>query len=354
MSGLEPARVHVAGPAPYDVLVGHGLARELPLLLGSDVESVAVICPRQLRSLGAAIRELVARAGYRPVPIEIPDGEAAKSAEVAAHCWSALGRGGFTRSDAVVGVGGTWLCGVRLVNVPTTLLAMVDAAVGGKTGINTADGKNLVGVFHPPAGVLCDLAVLRTLPPAEWISGLAEVVKAGFIADPEILELIERAPDEAMHPEGRHTRDLLTRAIQVKADVVAVDLKETGASGGIGREMLNYGHTLGHAIERVEGYRWRHGPAVAIGMAFVAELAALQGRIDGDLVERHRKVLGTVGLPVSYRADRWAALRAAMNLDKKSRGSKLRLVVLDGLAQPVITDAPDEDMLAEAFRRVSA
>ncbi len=206
---------------------------------------------------------------------------------------------------------GTWLLPsrVRLVNVPTTLLGMVDAAVGGKTGINTADGKNLVGVFHPPVGVLCDLAVLRTLPVAEWVSGLAEVVKAGFIADPEILDLIERAPEAVTSPEGRHTHELLTRAIQVKADVVATDLKETGAAGSIGREMLNYGHTLGHAIERVEGYRWRHGPAVAIGMAFVAELAALQGRIDADLVQRHRKVLGAVGLPVSYRADRWGPLR---------------------------------------------
>jgi 3-dehydroquinate synthase len=365
MTPAPPTRLPVAGPAPYDVLIGHGLAAELPLLLGTDVESVAVICPRQLRALGAAIGGQLAKAGYRAVPIEIPDGEAAKSVEVAAHCWSALGRGGFTRSDAVIGVGGgattdlagfvaaTWLRGVRLVNVPTTLLGMVDAAVGGKTGINTADGKNLVGVFHPPAGVLCDLAVLRTLPRAEWISGLAEVVKAGFIADPEILELVERAPDAAMNPEGRHTRELLTRAIRVKADVVAADLKETAASGGIGREMLNYGHTLGHAIERVEAYRWRHGPAVAIGMAFVAELAALQGRIDADLVQRHRAVLGAVGLPVSYRADRWGALRSAMNLDKKSRGSKLRLVVLDGIAQPVITAAPDEALLSEAYRRVS-
>ncbi|HEX3829552.1 MAG TPA: 3-dehydroquinate synthase [Sporichthyaceae bacterium] len=365
MTRAEPTRLYVGGPAPYEVLIGYGLAGELATLLGTDVESVAVVCPRQLRSLGAAIREHLTKAGYRTVPIEIPDGESAKSAEVAAHCWSALGRGGFTRSDAVVGVGGgattdlagfvagTWLRGVRLVNVPTTLLGMVDAAVGGKTGINTADGKNLVGVFHPPVGVLCDLAVLRTLPVAEWVSGLAEVVKAGFIADPEILELIERAPEAATGPEGPHTHELLTRAIRVKADVVATDLKETGGAGSIGREMLNYGHTLGHAIERVERYRWRHGPAVAIGMAFVAELAALQGRIDADLVQRHRKVLGAVGLPVSYRADRWGALRAAMNLDKKARGSKLRLVVLDGLARPVITAAPDEALLTEAYQRIA-
>jgi 3-dehydroquinate synthase len=365
MSMGDPTRLYVNGAAPYEVLVGHGLAGELPGLLGSDVASVAVICPRPLRSLGAAIREHLNKAGYRPVPIEIPDGESAKTVETAAHCWSALGRGGFTRSDAVVGVGGgsttdlagfvaaTWLRGVRMVSVPTTLLGMVDAAVGGKTGINTHDGKNLVGSFHPPAGVLCDLAVLRTLPAVEWCSGLAEVVKAGFIADPEILALIERAPEEAIRSEGRHTRELLTRSIRVKADVVATDLKETGPGGAIGREMLNYGHTLAHAIERVEGYRWRHGPAVAIGMVFVAELAALQGRIPPELVDRHRRILESLGLPTSYRGDRWPALRAAMSIDKKSRGAKLRLVVLDGVAQPVITADPDEEMLVEAYRRVS-
>jgi 3-dehydroquinate synthase len=231
---------------------------------------------------------------------------------------------------------------------------MVDAAVGGKTGINTDEGKNLVGSFHEPAGVLCDLAVLRTLPAPEWVSGLAEVIKAGFIADPEILDRIAAAPADAASPDGRYTRELITRSIRVKADVVASDLKETGAGGGIGREMLNYGHTLGHAIERVEHYKWRHGPAVSVGMTFVAELARLQGRISDDLVDRHRELLDAVGLPTSYRGDQWPALRSAMTIDKKSRGSKLRLVVLDDLAVPVITADPDPAHLEEAYKRVSA
>jgi len=366
MNPAEPDRLHVAGPAPYDVLVGYGLAGELPALLGSEVASVAVICPAPLRFLGAAIGEHLVKAGYRTLPIEVPDAEEAKTIATAAQCWSALGRANFTRTDAIVGVGGgattdlagfvaaTWLRGVKVVAVPTTLLAMVDAAVGGKTGINTDEGKNLVGSFHTPVGVLCDLAVLRTLPAAEWCSGLAEVVKAGFIADPEILAILERAPDQAITPEGRWTRELITRAIKVKADVVSVDLKETGAGGGIGREMLNYGHTLGHAIERAEGYRWRHGQAVAVGMTFVAELAALQGRIDAALVDRHRRVLTAVGLPTSYRADRWPTLRAAMSVDKKSRGDKLRLVVLDALAKPVIASDPDPEQLVEAYSRISA
>lgn len=362
----EPDRIHVGGANSYDVLVGYGLAGELPDLLGPDVASVAVVCPKQLRFLGGAIGEHLTKAGYHLLPIEVPDGEAAKTAAVAASCWSALGRGGFTRSDAVVGVGGgattdlagfvaaTWLRGVRLVQVPTTLLAMVDAAVGGKTGINTEDGKNLVGSFHPPAGVVCDLAVLRTLPAAEWISGLAEVIKAGFIADPEILERVAAAPMDAAGPEGRHTRELITRSIQVKADVVAADLLETGAGGGIGREMLNYGHTLGHAIEKVENYQWRHGPAVAVGMTFVAELAQLQGRIGAEVVARHRELLEAVGLPTSYQPGHWPALRSAMSIDKKSRGATLRLVVLDGLGKPVITADPDPSHLEEAYKRISA
>src|SRR6266568_1554342 len=149
--------------------------------------------------------------------------------------------------------------------VPTTLLAIVDAAVGGKTAINIAAGKNLVGAFHPPAGVLADLGALATLPPGEYVSGMAEVIKAGFIADPAILGLIEQDPAGASAPGGPRERELVERAIRMKADVVAADLREAGR-----REMLNYGHTLGHAIERAEDYAIPHGEAVAIGMMFAA------------------------------------------------------------------------------------
>ncbi len=196
--------LHVAGAAPYDVVIGTGLLGELPAMLGEGVQRVAVIHPRALAATGEAIREDLAEQGYAAHAIEIPDGEEAKLAPVAAFCWQVLGQTGFTRSDAVVTVGGgattdlggfvaaTWLRGVKVVHMPTTLLGMVDAAVGGKTGMNTAEGKNLVGAFHEPAGVLCDLAALETLPRNELISGLAEVVKCGFIADPVILDLVER------------------------------------------------------------------------------------------------------------------------------------------------------------------
>jgi 3-dehydroquinate synthase len=290
----------------------------------------------------------------------VPDAEEAKTAQVAAFLWGVLGQAGFTRSDAVVGVGGgattdlagfvaaTWLRGIRVVQVPTTLLAMVDAAVGGKTGINTAEGKNLVGAFHEPAGVLCDLATLETLPPHDLTAGLAEVVKCGFIADPVILDLVEADPDGARSPDGAHVRDLIERAIRVKADVVAADLRESSL-----REILNYGHTFGHAVEQVERYQFRHGAAVSIGMVYVAELARLAGTLDDALVERHRTILDGLGLPTTYRGDRWPQLLEAMRRDKKTRGSLLRFVVLAGLARPVRLEGPDPALLQAAYAEIS-
>ncbi len=227
---------------------------------------------------------------------------------------------------------------------------MNDAAIGGKTGINTAEGKNLVGAFHPPAGVLCDLNTLVSLPTHDYVTGLAEVVKHGFIADPVILDLVESDPAGTMAPDGRHTREIFERSIRVKAEVVGQDLRETGL-----REVLNYGHTLGHAIERVERYRWRHGAAVSIGMVFAAELARLAGRLDDETADRHRQVLQLLGLPTSYErgADAWPHLLDAMRVDKKARGDRLRFVVLDGLAKPTILDSPDPQLLAAAYAEVS-
>ena len=247
---------------------------------GRRVRRVLVVHPDTLPGPAASVAAALG-VDHEVHVAAVPDAEAAKTAQAAADLWGVLGRAGFTRSDAVVAVGGgtvtdlagfvaaTWLRGVAVVQVPTTLLAMVDAAVGGKTGINTAEGKNLVGSFHPPAGVVCDLDVLGTLPVADYVSGLAEIVKAGFIADPVILELVESDPDGARRWDGPHTSALIERAIAVKAEVVSKDLTESWL-----REILNYGHTFGHAIEQVEGYTRRHGEAVAIGMVYAAELAA--------------------------------------------------------------------------------
>ncbi|MEJ5915739.1 3-dehydroquinate synthase [Pseudokineococcus sp. 1T1Z-3] len=353
-------RIGVAGEAPYEVLVGRGLLGELPGMLGEGVRKVLVVHPRALRATGEAVREDLVAAGYEAVAAEVPDDEDAKSAQVAAFCWGVLGQSSFTRGDAVVAVGGgtvtdlagfvaaTWLRGVRVVHVPTTLLAMVDAAVGGKTGINTAEGKNLVGAFHPPAGVLCDLATLESLPPNDLLAGMAEVVKCGFVADPGILDLVEGDPAAVRDPASPLVRELVERAVAVKADVVGRDLRDTGD-----REVLNYGHTLGHAIELTERFSWRHGAAVSVGMVFAAELASLAGRLDRSVVDRHREVLGALGLPLDYRGDRWPQLLQAMGRDKKTRGDRLRFVVLDDVARPTRLEGPDPSLLAAAYASIS-
>ncbi|MEU0161488.1 3-dehydroquinate synthase [Streptomyces sp. NPDC006261] len=355
---MTAVRIPVAGSAgsePYEVVVGRRLTGELVRLAGS-AHRVAVIHPAALAARGEAVTAALTARGFEVVAVEVPNAEEAKTAEVAAHCWRALGRAGFTRSDVIVGLGGgattdlagfvaaCWLRGVRWIAVPTTVLGMVDAAVGGKTGVNTAEGKNLVGAFHPPAGVLCDLAALETLDVRDHVCGLAEIIKAGFIADPAILALIEADPAAARTPTGKHTAELIERAIRVKADVVSEDLKESGR-----REILNYGHTLAHAIERNEGYRLRHGEAVSVGLVFAAGLGRATGRLDDATARRHRTVLRSVGLPVTYRADQWPRLLATMRLDKKARGDLLRFVVLDGLAAPAVLEGPDPALLHSVY-----
>ncbi|MEU6501396.1 MULTISPECIES: 3-dehydroquinate synthase [Streptomyces] len=364
MTQQGPTRIQVAGSAgsdPYEVLVGHRLLGELPQLIGDRARRVAVLHPEALAETGEAVRQDLADQGYEAIAIQLPNAEEAKTAEVAAYCWKALGQTGFTRTDVVVGIGGgattdiagfvaaTWLRGVRWIAVPTTVLGMVDAAIGGKTGINTAEGKNLVGAFHPPAGVLCDLAALESLPVHDYVSGLAEVIKSGFIADPVILDLIEADPEGARTLAGPHTAELIERSIRVKAEVVSSDLKEAGL-----REILNYGHTLGHAIEKNERYKWRHGAAVSIGMVFAAELGRLAGRLDDATADRHRTVLESVGLPLTYRGDQWPRLLENMKIDKKSRGDLLRFIVLDGVGKPTVLEGPDPAVLLAAYGEVSA
>jgi 3-dehydroquinate synthase len=351
---MTSRRVEVAGDRPYEVVIGPGAHAELGIVLAGVARAAVVHAPPLAAVAGAAV-ETLQTAGVAAEAVVVPDGEAAKTAEVAARAWEEFGRLGLTRSDAVVGVGGgavtdlagflaaTWVRGVRVVQVPTTLLGMVDAAVGGKTGINTAAGKNLVGAFHPPAAVLADPEVLTGLPEAEFRSGLAEVVKCGFIADDRILDLL------AADPTGRRdTAELIERAVRVKAQAVGEDLYDTGR-----REFLNYGHTLGHAIERVEDFGWRHGEAVAVGLVFAAELAAQAGLLTRDAVERHRSLLGAMGLPTGYTGD-WSALQAVMRVDKKARGASLRFVVLDGLQHPTILTDPAQAWLDAAWAAVSA
>jgi 3-dehydroquinate synthase len=345
-------RIPVAGDRPYEVVIGPGAQAELALLLAGTARVAVIHAPPLAAAAGAAV-ETLQTAGVAAEALVVPDGEAAKSAAVAAQLWDELGQLGLTRSDAVVGLGGgavtdlagfvaaTWLRGVRVVQVPTSVLGMVDAAVGGKTGIDTAAGKNLVGAFHPPIGVLADTDVLADLPEAEFRSGLAEVVKCGFIADGGILDLL------TADPTGRRDlEELIERAVRVKADAVGEDLYDTGR-----REFLNYGHTLGHAIERVENFGWRHGEAVAVGLVFAAELAGRAGLLSSDAVERHRTLIDAMGLPTRYAGD-WDRLQAVMRLDKKARGASLRFVVLDGVGTPTILTDPDQAWLDAAWAAV--
>jgi len=354
----ESATVQVDVEPPYPVIIGSGLLGELARLL-DGTHRVAVLHQPVMSAMAEQIRTSLSDKGIDAHRVEIPDAEAGKELRVVGFIWEVLGRIGLGRRDAIVSLGGgaatdvagfaaaTWLRGVSIVHVPTTLLGMVDAAIGGKTGINTEAGKNLVGAFHQPRAVLVDLETLKTLPRNEIVAGMAEVVKAGFIADPMILDIIERDPQAALDPTGSVLPELIRRAVAVKAAVVAADEKESQL-----REILNYGHTLAHAIERRERYQWRHGAAVSVGLVFAAELGRCAGRLDDATADRHRSILTSLGLPVSYDLDALPQLIEFMAGDKKARAGTLRFVVLDGLAKPGRLEGPDPSLLAAAYAEV--
>ncbi|HOB06061.1 MAG TPA: 3-dehydroquinate synthase [Propionibacteriaceae bacterium] len=356
--------IHVQAERPYTVTVRPGCLADLAAAIGPKASRVAFVHPPVLTDLvRTTAREVDADVTF----IEVPAGEPAKTVETLADAWNTLAEAGFTRSDVVVGMGGgattdlagfvaaSYLRGVPYISVPTTLLAMVDAAVGGKTGINLPAGKNLVGAFYEPTAVLCDLELLTLLPEAEVSSGMAEIVKAGFIRDARITELVAQDPADALDVRSVRLAELVRRAIQFKADVVTADLREatTAADAEVGREALNYGHTLGHAIEKQEHFTWRHGEAVSVGLVYAAELARRLGLLDDAAVDLHREQLAAVGLPITYTGAPWEEIRATMSVDKKARGSKLRFVLLDGLGKPVIVEGPDETVLREAYETVA-
>ncbi|MCH4208604.1 bifunctional shikimate kinase/3-dehydroquinate synthase [Bifidobacterium sp.] len=362
--------IHITGKAieAYDVRVGESSMRQLPETLGDNPTKVALIHTQPVQRHADHARALLRQSGYLVSDVVIPDAEAGKTVQVANGIWERLGREGFTRSDAIVGLGGgaatdlagfvaaTWMRGIRYVNCPTSLLAMVDASTGGKTGVNTTQGKNLVGSFYTPAGVLADLRTLETLPNDIFIEGLGEVAKSGLIMDEGILDLLEDHADELRGFDGGSFIDsplepvvseLIERTVRVKAYHVSNDLKEAGL-----REFLNYGHTLAHAIETLEHFTWRHGNAVAVGCVYAAELAHLLGYIDQDLVDYHRSLLRSLGLPVAWQHENWDEVLDLMHRDKKARGDTLRFVILDGIGHPIHLDDPPQEAVHEAFVRV--
>lgn len=344
----------------YDVTIGRGLLREVPAHVPERVRRIVVVHQPSLRTVAEELREALSTGSRQAFLAEVPDGEEAKTAQVAGFLWQVCGQAEIGRTDLIVGLGGgaatdlagfvaaTWLRGVDVLQIPTTVAAMVDAAVGGKTGINTAEGKNLVGAFHPPIAVVADLDVLAGLGANDVAAGLAEVVKAGFIEDQRILEIVEKDPAACLDIASDAFREIVERSIRVKARVVSADLREAGE-----REILNYGHTLAHAIERNERYQWRHGAAVAVGMMFAAELSHLAGKLSEAEVDRHRDVLTSLGLPITYRDRQWPKLEDSIKRDKKTRAGLLRFVVLDRIGRPSRLEGPDPALLLSAYAAIT-
>jgi 3-dehydroquinate synthase len=290
----------------------------------------------------------------------IPDGEAGKSSSTLIKIWDWLGAAGFTRSDLIVGIGGgavtdfagfaaaSWLRGLDWIAVPTTVVGAVDAAIGGKTAINSDYGKNLIGAFHSPIKVIIDLDWFSTLTDRDFAAGLAEVVKCGFIADGKILDLMRGTSVSEIRRDLALVQELVERSVKVKSEVVSQDFKESFA-----REALNYGHTLGHAVELDCGYSLRHGECVAIGMAFMANLQFDLGLISRELATDHLQILEGLGLPTSYKRESWAKLLAHMAVDKKSRGSSLRFVTISEIGKTDRLENPDPKTLYAAYEKVS-
>lgn len=354
------AEIEVRAERTYSVRITGDWRGDLSPLVTKRTR-VAIIYPA---TMSAEIPSLVFGSA-EILTLPIPDGEAGKSATVLNHIWEQLAKAGFTRSDLIVAIGGgtvtdlsgyaaaSWLRGIDWVAIPTTLAGMVDASVGGKTGINSPYGKNLIGAFHSPISVIIDPSWLKTLSDRDFAAGLAEVIKCGFIDDGEILTLVAGKTLSEIRANSSLVNNLIERSITTKAKVVSEDFKESEL-----REILNYGHTFGHAIERVSDYSIRHGEAVAIGMVFVAELAASKGVIDEDLVAKHREILSGVNLPVSLAnvpgAPNWESLYAAISLDKKARGSNIRFVILNGVGNCGRLEGVTEDELKSAYEKVLA
>jgi 3-dehydroquinate synthase len=281
-----------------------------------------------------------------------PEGENQKSLNVLDKVWSKCAAEGIARADAIIGIGGgattdlagfaasSWLRGITWYAFPTSLAGMVDAAIGGKTGINARSGKNLIGSFYSPAGVFIDLAFLNTLPKRDVSAGMAEVIKCGFIADYKILNL---AQDDDLDYQ-----QLISRSIKVKADVVSKDFKESKL-----REILNYGHTLGHAIEKNSGYKLRHGEAVSIGMVFAAELSRQLAGLSDDAVLLHRELLRNFDLPISYPSNKFKSLLALLANDKKVKNSKLRFIGISKIGKPVWFDDVSPSTLSKVYERIA-
>jgi 3-dehydroquinate synthase len=333
------------GARSYEVLIGPGALAETAARVGAATAKAAVLADETVARLhGEAARDALVAAGAVAELFTLPAGERAKELAVVERVCRELARGGWERGDAIVALGGgaatdaagfaaaVYLRGIRWFALPTTLLAQVDAAIGGKTAVDLPEGKNLVGVFHQPAAVGCDPRFLHTLPPRELRAGLAEVVKAAWIGDAELFAALERDPPlHAGHPA---LPEVVRRCVAVKAKVVSADERESGP-----RERLNFGHTLGHAIETEARGRWLHGEAVALGMVAAVRMSVERGLCEAPLLDRLEALLERVGLPTRDPDLDPTALQARLRFDKKRRGGSPAWQLTAGLG--VVTVARD-------------
>ncbi|HSS38671.1 MAG TPA: 3-dehydroquinate synthase [Polyangia bacterium] len=344
------------GARRYEVRLGElgpeAVAETLAEAFGGETTGVALLVDGGVAALPRARALSAALAARLPgvAQFELRAGEACKSLAEVERTLEWLARRGYDRRAAIVGLGGgaatdhagfaaaVYLRGVRFATVPTTLLAMVDASVGGKTGVDLQAGKNLVGAFHQPRAVVADLGFLDTLPPREKSAGLAEVIKCGFIADPVILELAERHGADL---PAAVLRELIARAIRVKAEVVAEDETESGR-----RAILNFGHTVGHALEAASGYELLHGEAVALGMVAALDLGAALDVGPRALADRARSLLARLALPTDYAARLNPGVWERLAVDKKRRGGAIRFVFVTAPGQTVLRDIAPGDISA--------
>lgn len=358
------ATVPVSAERSYLVKIGSslsGLFAGAPWLIAG--RNVLLVCTEDSRAVADEVASFMTAEGLSVSTVDVPRGEAAKSVTTMTRLWDACSHANLDRDGLVVAVGGgtvtdvagfvaaTWMRGVDWVAIPTTTAGMVDAAIGGKTGINTDNGKNLVGSFHSPVEVLCATSTLRSLPRAEYASGLVEAVKCGFIADPAIVESCAGAGEDIFNCDSSALIDVVQRAIAVKAQVVSRDFTEQAKSVAASREILNYGHTFGHALEATSGYRMRHGDAVAVGMVFAAELSDVLGKAARGLATGHRQALVQLGVPITHHCDNFDELLTLMARDKKARSGVLRFVLLRDLGEVFMADAVDIGALKQAFER---
>ncbi len=328
----------------YPIVIGTGLLDQA----GTHVRAcgisgrVLVVSDETVHPLyGARLRDALEREELGVTELTVPVGESSKCHTQLLRIYDAALAAGLERASTIIALGGgvvgdlagyaaaTYLRGIRYVQVPTSLLAMVDSAVGGKTGVNLPQGKNLIGAFHQPTAVLADLSVLETLSPREFAAGLAEVIKYGVIVDPDVLSLLEQADPDALQRQPDTLRDVVQRSCAIKAEVVRRDERE----GGL-RAILNFGHTLGHALEQVCGYgEWLHGEAIAIGMVYAARLSQRVHGFSTAESERLIAVLQRHRLPVHAPAVSWPALLEALQRDKKKKAGTVGFVLARALGQ---------------------